>query len=251
MKMTIADYATALKLPRIKNNYKDLIHEANENNFSYEQLISKLLEEEYQERQNNGYKNRVRRAKFDTIHYLCDYDKTQYKKSIQESMCNLTDLSFIKRNENIILIGNPGVGKTHFAIALGFEACKNNYNVLFSNIPNLVIEMKEALSNSQLTSFKRKFMKYDLIILDELGYVSFDQEGSEILFNLISNKNNNGSIIITSNLLFDKWKDVFGDPILTGALIDRLIQKSHVLDMSGESQRVKEAKKRSRMMDQN
>lgn len=105
---------------------------------------------------------------------------------------------------------------------------------------NLIIELKEAMSQNQINNYKRKFEKYDLTILDELGYISFDKEGSEILFNLLSNRNDKGSIIITTNLVFERWEEIFKDPILSGAIIDRLAHKSHIIDMSGDSYRIKE-----------
>jgi hypothetical protein len=106
--------------------------------------------------------------------------------------------------------------------------------VLFASVPNLVVELKEAMSNLQISSYRRKFEKYNLVILDELGYVSFDKAGCEMLFNLLSSRNDKGSIIITTNLTFDRWEDVFKDPTLTGAMIDRLAHKAHVLDISRE-----------------
>jgi len=105
-----------------------------------------------------------------------------------------------------------------------------------------VIELKEAMSRSEVTLFKRRFMGFDLVIIDELGYVSFDKEGNEILFNLLSNRNDTGSMIVTTNLSFEKWEDLFGDTVLAGALVDRLTHKAHVLDMSGDSYRFKETK---------
>ena len=132
------------------------------------------------------------------------------------------------------------MGKTHYATALGIKACLNNMKVLFISVPNLIIELKEAMSQNQITRYKKSLEKYDLVILDELGYVSFDKEGSEILFNLISNRISVGSMIITTNLLFDRWEEIFMDPVLTTALVDRLTYKSHLLNMSGDSYRVEE-----------
>jgi hypothetical protein len=108
-------------------------------------------------------------------------------------------------------------------------------SVLFISVPNLIIELKEAMTLNQLNAYKRKFEKYSLVILDELGYVSFDREGCEILFNLLSNRNDKGSIIITTNLTFDRWEEIFKDPILTGAIVDRLAHKSHIMDISTDT----------------
>src|SRR5574344_1388891 len=105
-------------------------------------------------------------------------------------------------------------------------------SVLFISVPNLIIELKEAMSRSQLTLYKKKFEKYDLVILDGLGYVSFDKDGCEILFNLLSNRNDKGSIIITTNLVFDRWVEIFKDAMLTSAIVDRLAHKAHIIDMS-------------------
>jgi DNA replication protein DnaC len=133
------------------------------------------------------------------------------------------------------MIGNPGSGKTHLSISLGIQAVEKGLTVLFISVPDLIIQIKEALSNRQLDSYKKKFDKYDLVILDELGYVSFDKSGCEILFNLLSNRTDKGSIIITSNLNFDRWEEIFQDPMLTGAMIDRLAHKAHIMDMTVET----------------
>ncbi len=174
--------------------------------------------------------------------YLVDFKREHLKKNIAVKVDELETLEFIRNRENVILIGNLGVGKTHLAIALGLEECINNMTVFFTNVPNLVIELKEAMSLNQINIYKKKFEKYDLVILDELGYVSFDKEGNEILFNLLSNRSDRKSIIITTNLVFDRWIEVFKDPVLTGAMVDRLAHKAHVLDMSGDSYRIKETK---------
>ena len=114
--------------------------------------------------------------------------------------------------------------------------------VLFTSVPNLIIELKEAMSRNEITAFRRRFTRFELVIVDELGYVSFDKQGCEILFNLLSNRNDTGSMIITTNLAFEQWEEVFHDTNLTGALVDRLTHKAHILDMSGESYRLKETR---------
>jgi DNA replication protein DnaC len=113
----------------------------------------------------------------------------------------LQSLSFIDQGRNIILVGNPGVGKTHTAIGLGIKACMERKSVLFITVPNLITELKENMTLNQLTNYKKKFINYDLVILDELGYISFDKQGSELLFNLLSMRSEQKSIIITTNLL--------------------------------------------------
>ena len=146
----------------------------------------------------------------------------------------LETLKFITNAENIILIGSTGAGKTHYATALGIEACMQGKSVLFSSVPNLLIEIREAMSSNQFTAYRRKFERFDLVILDELGYVSFDKQAAEILFNLLSSRHQKGSIVITTNLNFDHWEEIFKTPTLTSAMVDRLCHKAHVLDISRE-----------------
>ncbi|MDF9824461.1 DNA replication protein DnaC [Breznakia sp. PF5-3] len=237
--MSIETLAYDLRLPYTRHNHKQFIEEAKQRGLEIEEVIEELLQNEIDLRAETGITKRIQRARFTNKKYIVDFEFKPYKAEVKEKLKTLTDLSFIKRKENIILIGNPGTGKTHYAVALGIEACTKGHTVLFSSVPNLVTEMKEAYSLSQMTLFKRRFEKYDLVILDELGYVSFDKDGSEMLFNLLSNRNDKGSIIITTNLAFDRWEETFKDPVLTGAIIDRLAYKSHVIDMRGESYRIK------------
>lgn len=212
-----------------------LIDEANHTKMSYREFLETLLEHEVLLRKENGIKRRLRIAKFNVKKYLEDFDRSKYTSEIRNKFEELETLEFIENKENIILIGSPGCGKTHYSTALGIKACMEGMSVLFISVPNLIIELKEAMTLNQLNAYKRKFEKYNLVILDELGYVSFDREGCEILFNLLSNRNDKGSIIITTNLTFDRWEEIFKDPILTGAIVDRLAHKAHIMDISTDT----------------
>lgn len=239
--MTITEMAHQLKLPNIKNNHEMILNEATHTQMSYKDFLSNLLENELLLRKENGIKSRFRAAKFPYKKYLEDFETEDYETILKQEFRELSSLKFIEERENIILIGTPGSGKTHYAIALGVRACMEGLSVLFISVPNLIIELKEAMSLNQLNSYKRKFEKYSLVILDELGYVSFDKAGCEILFNLLSNRNDKGSIVITTNLAFDRWEEIFIDPMLTGAMVDRLAYKAHIMDISRDiSHRYKE-----------
>lgn len=238
--MSIKENAKYLTLSYIFHHCEELISEAEDTKMQPRQFLEDTLEKEARQRRENGIRRRLRQAHFPHKKYLVDFKTEHLGEKLASRIRKLESLEFIDAKENVILIGNPGTGKSHLAIALGIEACMKGKNVLFTSVPNLVIELKEAMSLQQVHRYKRSFEKYDLVILDELGYVSFDKEGNEILFNLLSNRNDSGSIIITSNLVFDRWQEVFRDPVLTGALVDRLAHKAHVLDMSGDSYRIRE-----------
>ena len=240
--MSISEYAQLLKLPYIRANYQSILLEAKHTNMSHHEFLETILKHESALRNQNGIHHRIRNAKFPQRKFLEDFQTEVFSSDIQRKIHELESLNFIQEKGNIILIGNPGTGKTHLATALGIKACTQGLSVLYISVPNLVIELKEAMSRHQVAQYKRRFEKVDLVILDELGYVSFDREGSEILFNLISNRNDIGSIIITTNLTFERWEEVFKDPILTGALIDRVAFQSHVLDMSGDSYRIEKTR---------
>lgn len=233
--MNIEQLASTMKLSYIRDNYKTTAQEARHTNMDYEAFLETLLKNELERRSENSTKRRIRTAKFPLKKYLEDFDRTKYNSDFSAKFKELESLQFIQNKENIILIGAPGAGKTHYAIALGMKACLAGMSVLFTSVPNLIIELKEALSQNQLTIYKRKFEKFDLVILDELGYISFDQAGCEILFNLLSNRSYKGSIIITTNLVFERWVEIFKDTMITGAIVDRLAHKAHILDMSREN----------------
>jgi len=240
--MEINKLTRPLQLPYIGSNFDLLVEEATNTKMGYAQFMINAFSRELEQRQENRVQRRIKEARFPYRKYLNDLDLNEFNEDINNDIENLMTLDFIAAKENVILIGNSGRAKTHLAIGLGISACLADKRVLFTNVPNLVIELKEALSRSAVTAFRNRFVKFDLVIIDELGYVSFDKEGCDILFNLISNRIESGSMIITSNLVFDEWNDVFKNVNLTGALVDRVARHAHVLDMSGPSYRFKETK---------
>ena len=230
--MNITEFAKTLRLPYVRDNWQQLVKEARRTKQDYAEFLENLLECEWMLRLEKGQQRRIKEAKFPLKKYLAGFKSDKYDTVFLPKFDELQTLAFIENKENIILLGTSGAGKTHYAIALGIDACMKGKNVLFAHVPNLIIELKETMSNNQLSNYRKRFERYDLVILDELGYVSMDKAGCEMLFNLISSRNDKGSIIVTSNLTFDRWEEVFKDPTLTGALIDRLAHKAHVLDIS-------------------
>jgi len=230
--VSVTEFAVKLKLPYIRDNWQQLVSEATHTKQGYADFLENLFDCEWQLRLQNGQARRIKEAKFPIKKYLVDFKRDKYDELFVPKFEQLETLEFIKSQENIILIGTPGAGKTHYSIALGIAACMKCHSVFFASVPNLIVELKEAMSNSQLTNYRKRFEKYDLVILDELGYVSMDKNGCEMLFSLISSRNDKGSIIVNSNLTFDRWEEIFNDPTLTGALIDRLAHKAHILDIS-------------------
>lgn len=237
-------------LPGIRKNYKILIEEFNtsarlstgnrEN--GYDVFLHKLLEIEYISRQKSRKQSRIRQADFPYKKYLEDLNLGDLPVSAKNKLSDLEKLDFIKQGRNIILSGNPGTGKTHISIGLGIKACLNDYKVLFTTVPRLITQIKECRSEKTLRYFENRFEKYDLVICDEFGYISFDKEGAELLFSHLSLRAGVKSTIITTNLSFDRWDEIFGDTILTAAMVDRLTHKAHMLNMNGKSYRAKETK---------
>ncbi len=231
-----------LKLPTIKRNIYSEIKEANLKDISYEQFLFNLLQKEADRRSENAKQNRIRLANFPYKKYLEDLIVKDLPEDAQNKLKTLSTLDFIKTGQNVILAGNPGTGKSHLAIGLGIRACMAGYKVLFVTVPLLINRLKESRSEKTLQAFGNKFSKYDLIVADELGYISFDKEGAELLFTHLSLRAGRKSVIITTNLSFDRWDEIFQDPVMTAAMIDRLTHKAYIINMNGGSFRLKETR---------
>jgi len=206
---------------------------------AFDVLLQVLLQEQ-SDRYIRAKQNRIRAANFPQKKLLEELVEEALPKQVRQKLPHLKTLEFIKEGQNVILAGSPGTGKTHIAIGLGMEACLSGYKVFFATVPSFINQLKEHRSERTLRSFELKFEKYDLVILDELGYISFDKEGAELLFSHLSLRAGRKSTVITSNLPFLKWQEIFHDPVLTAALTDRLTHKSHVINMNGPSYRMKE-----------
>jgi len=227
-------------LPGIRQNYKILEQEFKEKKNNYNEFLYNLLEIEFTSRLKSRRASRIRQAGFPYKKYLEDLKQEELPKGAKTKLEELEQLEFIKQGRNIIFAGNPGTGKTHISIALGIKACTENYKVLFTTVPRLITQIKESRSEKRLRQLENRFEKYDLVICDEFGYISFDKAGAELLFSHLSLRAGLKSTIITTNLSFDRWSEIFGDTILTAAMVDRLTHKAHIVNMNGKSYRTKE-----------
>ena len=234
------EYLKELKIPGVSNRLTDLIDDAYKSNASFEEFLKTVLEIGMDQRKENGRKSRIRNAKFPYMKYLDDLKVEHLPEDGQNRLRELRSLKFIEEGRNVIMSGPAGTGKSHIATGLGIEACNAGYKVMFTTIPLLINELKEARSNNTLRTYEKRFEKYDLVIADELGYISFDKEGSELLFTYLSLRAERKSTIITSNLMFNRWDEIFKDPVLTAAMVDRLTHKAHIINMNGSSYRTME-----------
>src|SRR5690554_1036247 len=227
-----------LRLPSIRKMVQDETEFTNTTQAF--DILFQVLVQEKNDRFVRAKQNRIRAANFPQKKLLEELMEDALPDQARHKLAHLKDLDFIKEGQNVILTGSPGTGKSHIAVGLGMEACLAGYRVFFATVPSLINQLKEHRSERTLRSFELKFENYDLVIIDELGYISFDKEGAELLFSHLSLRAGRKSTIITSNLSFLKWQEIFHDPVLTAALTDRLTHKSHVVNMVGPSFRMRE-----------
>jgi DNA replication protein DnaC len=243
LKEQIIKYSKELRLPTFRQDFENQAREAAKERIDYETFLLRLMEKEYETRLENRKKVQIRQAEFPSKMHLQDLERVFLPQDAAEKLPMLERLDFIPAGQNIVLAGNPGTGKTHIAIGLGIKACIQGYKVYFTTIHRLLTQLRESHAQRTLRQMEVRFEKYDLVICDEFGYISFDKEGSELLFSHLSLRAGRKSTIITTNLGFDRWEEIFGDPVLTAALVDRLTHKAHLINMNGESYRLRETKK--------
>jgi len=238
----IMHYSRQLRLPGFRKYYQSIQEEMPAEGKDYSDYLARLLELEYLERKERRKKLQIKLAGFPQLKYLQELVLEDLPKDAHEKLPALKTLDFIENGQNIILSGNPGTGKSHLATGLGLEACMKGYKVLFVTVPHLITQIRESRSEKRLRTLENRFEKFDLVICDEFGYISFDKEGAELLFTHLSLRTGKKSTIITTNLSFDRWSEIFGDPVLTAAMVDRITHRAHIVNMNGKSYRAKETK---------
>ena len=234
-------YARQLKIPTFAN-YEGVLRQADAS-LGLSGLLLELMKAECDTRQENQNRRRLKAAGFPFQKTLDEFDFSQLNPSVSpEYIKELATCQFVQDHRNVIMIGNPGRGKTHLSIAFGLKACSMGSRVLFKNAASLSIELCEAKDNYSLGKLERSLAKADLLILDELSYLSFNRHQSELLFKVISDRTEKSSTIVTTNLPFSRWTELFENTTMVAALVDRLTYRSHVLDMNGASYRLKASK---------
>lgn len=233
-----------LKLPTIQSLYQALAKQAAEEGWTHLQYLEALINEEALQRQQRARERRIRLARFPTPKTLEQFN-WQWPTSINEmAVKHLFQLQFVKDKANVIFLGGVGMGKTHLSIALGYQACLQNYSVLFTTAVEAINNLTAAQKVGQLKQELNKYVKPQVLVLDELGFLPIDKKGADLLFQVLSQRYERGSIILSSNRAYKDWPEIFNnDATLTSAILDRLLHHSETVVIEGKSYRMKDRKK--------
>jgi DNA replication protein DnaC len=240
----LAHHLKQLKLPTMLREYSAVAAVCGRENRSFETFLLRLCERELVERQQRATERRIKAAKYPALKTTESFDFA-VQPSINEALIReLRSGEFIDRRENVLLIGNSGTGKTHLATALGLAACQEGRKVRFFGVTSLVTRLLESREDRRLERWLNQLSRQDLLILDELGYVPFTKAGAELLFEVVSRAYERQSLIVTTNLPFEQWAEVCGSERLTGAMLDRLTHRVHIVEANGESYRLRDSQRR-------
>ncbi len=233
-----------LKLPTMLREHAKMAEVCRAERADYQTYLLRLCERELTDREQRAAERRIKAAKFPVLKTLDTFDFASQPSINQQLVRELLRGEYMDRRENVLLIGNSGTGKTHLATALAFTACAQGRRVRYFTTTGLVTHLLEKREERALERFQKQLERHDLMVLDELGYVPFSKTGAELLFDVVSRAYERTSLIVTTNLPFENWTDVMGDERLTGALLDRLTHRVHILEANGESYRLRDSQRR-------
>lgn len=242
--LLLETYLKELRLPTFLRNYRKFAEEAAQAGHGYDRFLLALAEQEVAQRERNRIARRIKAARFPVLKELADFDFSCLPSPKKQRVLELAQGGYIQKAEPVILVGNPGLGKTHIAIGLGLAACRQGYKVRFYNAAGLVNELILAQEEHRLSRLLNFLLKHHLVILDELGFIPFSATGAHLIFQLCSALYERVAMIVTTNLAFGDWVQIFGDERLTAALLDRLTHRAHILEFVGESYRFRQRMQR-------
>lgn len=231
-----------LRLPTMLREYDKVAQQCASEAIDYPRFLLRLVELELLDRDRRAVERRIKAARFEVVKTLDTFDFLAIPTLNKQVVLDLARCDYIDRRENVLALGNSGTGKTHIALALGLAACQKGYRVRFATAAGLVHELIEARDEKRLLRIQKQLAAYQLLIIDELGFVPLSRTGAELLFEIFSQRYERGATLVTSNLPFNEWTEILGAERLTRALLDRLTHHIHILEMNGESYRLKESK---------
>ena len=238
----IVNNLKSLHMPAIRRSYEEVAEQARADSWSYEQYLLELLNFECEVRKQNRISRNLRTSKLPPSKTFENFDKKRLPAKVANHLNVLVNGSFLNRSENILAFGNPGSGKTHLLCAIGHALIERGEKILFIPCGQLVQDLLIAKRGLEITKKLKKLSKFDAVIIDDIGYVQQSREEMEVLFTFLADRYEQGSLMITSNLPFSKWEQIFKDPMTTAAAIDRLVHHSVILELNIDSYRMEQAK---------
>ena len=233
-------YLKQLCLSTFIHNHERFAVEAAHNQHSYSRYLLALAEQEVAQREARRRQRRIKEARLPVVKALSDFEFAAIPSLNAQKIWQLAQGDYIRQREPVLFVGNPGLGKTHLSLALAVAACRQDYRVRFYNVAALVNELLQAQQEQRLTRLLETALRHDLIVLDELGFIPFSQSGAQLIFQFCSALYERVALLVTTNLKFSDWTQVFGDERLTLALLDRLTHRAHIIEFVGESYRFRQ-----------